>query len=136
MKTSKIKEVGNIKEFKNSFGTTIYQDLTMENGDKINIGKKALQKVGWELTYEIVDEQSGEFMKSKSVKPEGTFQAQSNPQSSSNGVNTQNLIVAQNSITNAVKFLEADLTAKPADVIQYAEDFYKWVMSKGGNNGN
>ena len=130
MKQSKIKEVGNAKEFKNSFGTTIYQDLTMENGDKINIGKKALQKVGWELTYEIVDEQSGEFMKSKSVKPEG-FVAQSTTQSSSNGVNTQNLIVAQNSITNAVKFLEADTTASDKDVIEYAEKFYSWVMSKG-----
>ena len=40
MKTSKIKEVNEIKPYTNTHGTTLYHSLTMENGDKINIGKK------------------------------------------------------------------------------------------------
>jgi hypothetical protein len=137
MKTSKIKEVVSTKAHSNG---NIYHNIIMENGDKINIGKKKVQQVGWELTYEIVDEQSGEYKQSKSVQPNpqgSTFVAQPNAFTSSNTgmnlphVNTQNLIVAQNSITNAVKFLEADTTASDKDVIEYAEKFYAWVMSKG-----
>ena len=54
MKTSKIKTVVSIKPHQTEkYGTTFYHNLEMENGDKINIGKKKEQKVGWELTYEI-----------------------------------------------------------------------------------
>jgi len=67
MAKSKIKRVESSKEFTNSYGTTIYHNLEMENGDKINIGKKKLQQVGWELSYEIVD--SGqEYNKAKTLK--------------------------------------------------------------------
>lgn len=64
IKTSKIQQVVNSKEFTNSFGTTIYHNLVMENGDKINIGKKKLQQTGWELTYEIIGDK----------KPDGSYQ--------------------------------------------------------------
>lgn len=137
--TAKIKEVVRTKDHTNSFGTTTYHDLVMDNGDKISIGKKKLQQVGWEISYEVIDEQSGEYHKAKSIKPEevggttqGMNQNTSNSYSTPNtGLNVQNLIVAQNSLTNAVKFLESDLTAKPEDVIEYAEKFYAWVMKKG-----
>jgi len=67
MAKSKIKRVESSKEFTNSYGTTIYHNLEMDNGDKINIGKKKLQQVGWELSYEIVD--SGqEYNKAKTLK--------------------------------------------------------------------
>ena len=36
------------------------------NGDKIQLGKKTLQKVGYELSYEIVDE-GHEYNKAKSI---------------------------------------------------------------------
>lgn len=67
MKKSKIKLIESIKNHTNSYGTTIYHNLEMVNGDKINIGKKKLQIVGWEIMYEIVD--SGqEYNKAKSIK--------------------------------------------------------------------
>lgn len=72
--TAKIKRVVNVKEYTNSHGTTHYHNLEMDNGDKINIGKKKVQEVGNELTYEIVGDkkQDGtyqqEFPKAKSVQ--------------------------------------------------------------------
>ena len=65
IKTSKIKTVVQCK-FHQSSGN-YYHNLEMENGDKINIGKKKQQSVGWELTYEIVDE-GQEYNKAKSAK--------------------------------------------------------------------
>lgn len=74
MVTSKIKEVVSAKPFTNSYGTTIYHNLVMDNGDKINIGKKNEQKVGFELTYEIIGDKRDdgsyqqEYPKAKAVK--------------------------------------------------------------------
>jgi hypothetical protein len=70
MKKSKIKRIESAKPFNGNHGTIIYHNLEMENGDKINIGKKTEQKVGWELTYEIIDE-GQEYNKAKAVKEEG-----------------------------------------------------------------
>lgn len=73
MKTSKIKTIhGEPKPFTNNYGTTYYHNLEMENGDKINIGKKSQCQVGWELTYELTGEDDGqqEFKKAKSAKKE------------------------------------------------------------------
>ena len=54
-KTSKIKKVVKCSEYDGKFGKTFYHHLEMENGDKIDIGKKKEQLVGWELTYDIVE---------------------------------------------------------------------------------
>ena len=40
IKTAKISKVNNKKEWQGPKGTIIYHDLIMDNGDKINIGKK------------------------------------------------------------------------------------------------
>ena len=69
MKTSKIKTVVEIKSHTNDYGETFYHNLEMENGDKINIGKKKEQLVGWELTYEVTGE-GQEYNKAKSVQQE------------------------------------------------------------------
>jgi len=108
IKTSKIKTVVSSKPFTNNYGTTIYHNLLMENGDKISIGKKNEQKVGWELTYEITDE-GQEYNKAKSVKKEEVV---SNPNVVNNNSSypvvknegVQRLIVAQNSMTNATNY--------------------------------
>lgn len=126
MKTSKIKEVKATKEWTSSNGTTIYHSLVMENGEKIQIGKKKLQAVGTELTYEITDEQSGEFMKAKSVAPEG-FVTQ---KSSSAQPNVQNLIIAQSSLASACNLLSQSSKATSEEALRIAEEFYKFVMSK------
>lgn len=133
MKTSKIKEVVTAKPHAN--GNT-YHDLVLENGDKINIGKKKAQQVGWELTYEITDEQSGMYKKAKSVQVNTGFTPQASTQSNSSqsenkSLNVQNMIVAQNSVTNAVNYCKDSMSKSPENVLEVAELFYKWVLNKG-----
>jgi uncharacterized protein YccT (UPF0319 family) len=129
--TSKIKEVIRTKEYTNNFGTTIYHDLIMENGDKIQLGKKALQKVGWELSYEITDE-GHEYNKAKSIKPE---EVSGNTQSNSSVSNepkmdVQRAIIAQNALTNAVNYHSSTMVGGDTDdIIKTMEKFFNAVIS-------
>jgi hypothetical protein len=128
MKTAKITKVVGKKDFTNSFGTTIYHQLVMDNGDKIEIGKKKELKEGWELTYEITDD-GFEYHKAKSVQP---LPQATQPTPQNNPVlNVQNLIVAQSSLSTAVAFLKEAGCTDSTDVIALANDFYKWVLTKG-----
>lgn len=70
MITSKITEIKEVKPYTNEYGTTFYHNLVMDNGDKINIGKKSECKVGWELTYEIIGDEQQEYRKAKAVQKE------------------------------------------------------------------
>ena len=130
IKTSKIKKVESAKPYAGKHGTTIYHNLEMENGDKINIGKKSEQKVGWELTYEIIDE-GQEYNKAKTAqKVESPVSTNSSfPTPKNEGV--QRMIVAQNSITNSVNFHSGDSPSEIADVLATAEKFFNWVIAKG-----
>ena len=104
MKTSKIKTVVSIKPHKNSYGETFYHNLEMENGDKINIGKKKEQQVGWELTYEITEQGQQEYNKAKAVAPESFNKSNNYTPSNSSNDDRQLLIVKQSSIKAAVEF--------------------------------
>lgn len=69
IKVSKIKSIAEVKPFTGNYGTILYHKLEMENGDKIDIGKKAELKTGWDLYYQIVgDPGQHEYTKAKSVK--------------------------------------------------------------------
>lgn len=99
MRTSKIKVVHGSKPWKD--GISFYK-LEMENGDKIEIGKKSDMKVGYELTYNITGDEQQEYRKAKSVKPE------ERPASSPQGRNSPDVqasIVAQFCIREANLFL-------------------------------
>lgn len=123
-KTSKIKTVVSSKPYTGANGVTIYHNLLMENGDKINIGKKKPQEVGWELTYQVIDE-GQEYNKAKSVQPEtGGF----TPTAGKND-DVQRLIVRQNALTNAVKYYEKQGTSEK-EILTTAQNFYEWVMKK------
>ena len=131
MKTSRIKEVVSSKPHSNG---NIYHNLILENGDKINIGKKKEQKVGWEISYEIVDEQSGEFKRSKSVQSQNTPPSNnsfSGSQNENKGLNVQNLIVAQSCISSACTLLQQSMDANPENVLKAAQMFFDWAMKKG-----
>ncbi len=68
MKNSKIKVVHSVSEPYGQYNT-LYHNLELENGDKINIGKKSTQQVGWEVWYEITDTSGQqEFAKAKSTQ--------------------------------------------------------------------
>tara|TARA_R110001583_G_scaffold40461_1_gene129224 strand:- start:15874 stop:16305 length:432 start_codon:yes stop_codon:yes gene_type:complete len=130
MKTSKIKEVVNVSEPYGKF-KTLYHNLVMDNGDKINIGKVKEQIVGWELTYEIVEEGQQEFNKAKSVQKDypSNFNTQSKQTTSTptKNVDVQDLIVKQSSLKAAVEFCNKDCTVE--HLLDNAELFYNWVMS-------
>jgi hypothetical protein len=131
MKTAKITKVVSKKDFTNSYGTTIYHQLQMDNGDKIEIGKKKELKEGWELTYEITDD-GFEYHKAKSVQPlPQTTATNTTTQSNPSGLNVQNLIVAQSSLSSAVEFCKNNALSEDRDVLDTADLFYKWVLTKG-----
>ena len=125
MKTSKIKTVVSIKPHKNSYGETFYHNLEMENGDKINIGKKKEQQVGWELTYEITEQGQQEYNKAKAVAPESFNKSNNYTPSNSSNDDRQLLIVKQSSIKAAVEF---DNQCSIEDLLKNAEIIKDWVM--------
>lgn len=133
--TSKIKTVVKTKPYTNNFGTTIYHDLLMENGDKIQIGKKNEQKVGWELSYEIIDE-GQEYNKAKAIKPEEVpvTSVDEGLKNSKTG-DVQKLIVAQMAYKGAIELMsDCPLDLEQVDVI--AEHIFNGVFKLGGSNGN
>ena len=130
MKTSKIKTVVSIKPHQTEkYGTTFYHNLEMENGDKINIGKKKEQKVGWELTYEITEQGQHEYNKARAVAPESFNKSNNYTPSNSSNDDRQLLIVRQSSITRAIEFMQLNNTKCTEDeLLNQAETFVQWVM--------
>ena len=105
MKTSKIKRIESTNDWTGSNGTVHYHSLEMENGDKINIGKKSMRQVGEELHYEITDV-SQEYNKAKSVNPE--FNNQAHGQSNSGGLNVSDSILYQSQLKAATEIVAFD----------------------------
>ena len=83
MKTSKIKTVKEVAGDGIKWRGVYYHQLEMENGDKINIGKKKLQEVGWELTYEFTGDGQKEYRDAKSVQKADTNESDEDRQTSS-----------------------------------------------------
>ena len=130
MKTSKIKTVVSIKPHQTQkYGTTFYHNLEMENGDKINIGKKKEQKIGWELTYEIEEQGQHEYNKARAVAPESFNKSNNYTPSNSSNDDRQLLIVRQSSLTRAIEFMQLNNTKCTEDeLLNQAETFVQWVM--------
>ena len=132
MKTSKIKTVVSIKPHQTEkYGTTFYHNLEMENGDKINIGKKKEQKVGWELSYEITEQGQHEYNKARAVAPESFNKSNNYTPSNSSNDDRQLLIVKQSSIKAAVEF---DNQCSIEDLLKNAEIIKDWVMGTDVQN--
>lgn len=70
VKTARVTKVVEIKPWNGQRGTVFYCRCEMDNGDKIEIGKKKEVQEGWELTYTIEDTNQ-EYNKAKAAqKPE------------------------------------------------------------------
>lgn len=71
MKTAKINEVYDITGDGVKWNGNYYHNLLMDNGEKINIGKKKKMERGQEISYELTGEDDGqqEFKKAKPVNP-------------------------------------------------------------------
>ena len=124
-KTSTIKKVVNVNEYDGKFGKTFYHHLEMENGDKIDIGKKKAQLEGWELTYDIIEFGEQEFNKAKAVVPEGFKHKTFNPKTQGKSDDVQLMIVKQSCLKCAV---ENDKTGDRSKIIDDAQYFTDWVM--------
>jgi len=70
IKTAKVAQVVSTKPFNGSHGTIIYNNLVLDNGDKINIGKKTEMQVGWEISYSLTggDDGQQEYKRAKAEK--------------------------------------------------------------------
>jgi hypothetical protein len=132
METSKVKTITSTKEWTGQNGTTIYHCLIMENGDKINIGKKKKLEAGMELTYELTggaDDQQ-EYKKAKSVTPAPTFGGGSKYEPKDTGVIT--MLSCISSACSAVQ--GSSKGGDKAFIIDMAESFFKVAMAKSTAN--
>jgi len=121
-------------------GTTYY-NLSMSNGDEINIGKKKELKIGDELSYEIDPLDSGQykFKKAKSVQADGNSYQKSSMQpnvsfTAKSGIDTQKAIIYQNALSQANAFLGVKGYNPKMDNLQELKDtadiIAKWVIGK------
>ena len=74
---SKVASVENVQGDGQRWNGTYYHHLVMENGDKIDIGKKKVLDVGDELDYEVVEVDQHEYSKAKAYNPD--FNQDANP---------------------------------------------------------
>ena len=127
MTTSKIKEVKNVSD---PWGERkiLYHKLIMENGDKIDIGKLKKQEIGYELTYEIIEEGQQEFNKAKAVQKENVS---FNPGSASPASNDdrQEIINRWAALGRAIDYLQG-AEASRKEVFEEAEAYLDWVNKK------
>lgn len=129
MKTSRIKEVVSVKPYESANGTIHYHNLVLENGDKINIGKKNQQEIGWKVTYEIVDT-SQEFNKAKPRQEEqSSFTGRKQYPPKGNDDARQRLIVLQSCAKVASEqYMNRGQFGTPEDIATYAIELADKLM--------
>ena len=106
MKTSKVEKIEKVVPWSGANGTVLYHALLMENGDKINIGKKKELAIGQELEYEITEtpeQAKGEYLKAKTPKKD--FVPNSGGGGFSKDPLTQFYIIGQSCQDRAVKIV-------------------------------
>lgn len=123
MITSKIKSIDRVTILEGQHGTTFYHNLQMENGDKINIGKKKEQSIGWELTYEFTqDKGEREYTKAKAVQPM--------PQTFSKPLSKDNdSIVRQVAFKGVIELIGRDKIALN-DAEEFTNKFYNIIKNQ------
>lgn len=132
MKTSKVKTITSTKEWSGPNGTTIYNQCIMENGDKINIGKKKALTAGEELTYELTggaDDQF-EYKKAKSVQLNDVFNRTPKINTSFRPKD-EGVITMLSCISSACTAVaQSSKGGDKAFILDMAESFFKAAMSK------
>jgi hypothetical protein len=115
MKTGKIEKIVKVSPWEGSNGVVFYHHLEMDNGDKIDIGKKKNLAIGEELCYQVTDTQN-EYHKAKAVNPEYNSGGSG---SNSGGSNR-----------SAKKAWPTEAEKWPSFALSYAKDIY---ISHGGD---
>lgn len=137
--TSTIKNIASAKVWGEGQKQTTYYDLEMDNGDKINIGKKITLLNGNELSYEILEVGQQEYCKAKAWNPDYDNSSQSpkphnkpytKPSEPSKNASfalsyAKDLVCAHGSITG-VEVEDPVL----ATTIYYADEMLNWLNEK------
>jgi hypothetical protein len=134
MKTAKITKVTGNGSFDSNFGKLYKFEVHFDNGDYGDANCKTADQKTWvegqTVNYELTPNSNPKFNgKLTLVKDAPVMHSQ--PQSNPNGLNVQNLIVAQSSLSSAVEFCKNNSLAEDRDVLDTADLFYKWVLTKG-----
>lgn len=123
MKTSKVKAIQSVKPYNGQHGVTYYHNIELENGDKINIGKKKELQVGYEVTYEIIgDPGQHEYTKAKAVKPE---QNNFKPKFDTKGIEVGHAINNAVNLVCAGVVLNIEYDSEEEKIYKYAQTIYK-----------
>lgn len=129
MKTAKVTKVVSVNEWTGGNGTIFYCHCEMDNGDKIDIGKKKVVEVGQELDYEVVSTQH-EYHKAKSVmKDQAPTQGTSSSQKKFGGNNNPSFALSYAKDYHTANGV--DNTQNPsATILATADAFLNWLNDK------
>ena len=129
-KEAKISTIEQVSGDGQKWNGIYYHNLTMDNGDRINIGKKGLFQVGEQFHYELL-ETGKRFNKASRVNPEWKEQKEASEtgQNNTNGKNKSfALSYAKDFI---IPFAQAGLFTEPEKAaqvtIKVAELFNSWL---------
>ena len=134
MKTAKITKVTGNGSFDSNFGKLYKFEVHFDNGDYGDANCKTADQKTWvegqTVNYELTPNSNPKFNgKLTLVKDAPVMHSQ--PQSNPSGLNVQNLIVAQSSLASAVQLYQNQGIIDNNEVIEAADKFYKWVLTKG-----
>jgi len=126
-KNSVVKSVQSTGTWDGKFGLMYKFEVEMDNGDVGQYMSKQKDQTkftkGSQVDYEY---HPGDYPK---IKPVNTFQQNGSftPQKTGRTDDVQKMIVKQSSLKAAVDYCKGD-TCSTRDIIDYAEEFYQWVM--------
>jgi len=131
MATSIIKSITFLKEWTNQQGQIFYYHrVELENGDYGQIGAKTKMpdklQVGKSLEYEKSTDEKGNIKIKAISLPNGVYKGGNN-KSPEEQAHIQRMIVAQNSVTNAVQYYQ-QRQGDVNSVKVLAKEFYSLVM--------
>lgn len=133
--SAKVAQVVDVKPWGEGSRQTFYHNLVMDNGHKINIGKKKTLIVGDALNYEVTEVGQQEFNKCKAWNPEYNNNApQSNytPKKSSQSNNASFALSYAKDVYVAHGGESPDNSIKGASeyITGLADEFLTWLDSK------
>ena len=133
-KTSKIVNVTANGSFNSKHGTMYKWEVAFENGDYGDANTKTQTQTTWVIgqTVNYTSTPNGNFNPKLAIVKENPVS--NHPTVKNEGV--QRMIIAQNSITNAVNFHSGNNPLELADVLATADKFFEWVIKKGESNGS
>jgi hypothetical protein len=123
MKTANVSLIKNQKQWND----ITYYSVLLDNGDKINIGRKKPLSVGDSLSYEYDQKDDGqqEYRKAKAVNPE--FNKGSQQTHSNGSTSDKDLHIAKQTCLKAAAEFHAQSSVDATTVVATAQIFLNWI---------